>query len=94
MQRILGQLLRSLLQNPRNFSEVALEVRPAVHTALLSLTGARNPRMKSIGPLRGVFFFFFFHFCLVRNPAELDSVTEIEGQTRSSAWCRGLTWAS
>ena len=34
-QRILGQLLRSLLQNSRNFSEVASEVRPAVHTALL-----------------------------------------------------------
>ena len=31
-------------------------------------------------------------FCLVRNPAELDSVTEIEGQTRSSEWCRGLSW--
>ena len=26
----LGQLLRSLLQDPRNFSEVAPEVRPAV----------------------------------------------------------------
>ena len=37
-QRILGQLLRSLLQNPRNFSEVAPEVRPAVHTAALRLT--------------------------------------------------------
>ena len=37
MQRILGQLLRSLLQNPRNFSEVAPEVRPAVHTSLLCL---------------------------------------------------------
>ena len=32
-----GQLLRSLLQNPRNFSEVAPEVRPAVHTAALRL---------------------------------------------------------
>ena len=30
MKRMLGQLLRSLLQNPRNFSEVAPEVRPAV----------------------------------------------------------------
>ena len=38
-QRILGQLLRSLLQNPRNFSEVAPEVRPAVHTAALRLSG-------------------------------------------------------
>ena len=36
-KRILGQLLRSLLQNPRNFSEVAPEVRPAVHTAPLRL---------------------------------------------------------
>ena len=36
-QRILGQLLRSLLQNPRNFSEIAPEVRPAVHTAPLRL---------------------------------------------------------
>ena len=35
---ILGQLLRSLLQNPRNFSEVTPEVRPAVHTALLCLS--------------------------------------------------------
>ena len=34
-QRVLGQLLRSLLQNRRNFSEVAPEVRPAVHTAPL-----------------------------------------------------------
>ena len=33
----LGQLLRSLLQNPHNFSEVAPEVRPAVHTAALRL---------------------------------------------------------
>ena len=32
-QRVLGQLLRGLLQNPRSFSEVAPEVRPAVHTA-------------------------------------------------------------
>ena len=32
-------------------------------------------------------------FCLVRNPVEFDSVTEIEGQTQSSAQCRGLTWA-
>ena len=30
---MLGQLLKSLLQDPRNFSEVAPEVRPAVHTA-------------------------------------------------------------
>ena len=37
MQRVSGQLLRSLLQNPRNFSEVAPEVRPAVHTAALRL---------------------------------------------------------
>ena len=36
-KRILGQLLRSLLQNPRNFSEVAPEVRPALHTAALRL---------------------------------------------------------
>ena len=39
-QRILGQLLRSLLQNPRNFAEVGSEVRPVVHTALLCLTEA------------------------------------------------------
>ena len=32
-----GQLLRSLLQNPWNFSEVAPEVRPAVHAAPLRL---------------------------------------------------------
>ena len=37
MQRILGQLLRSLLQNLQNFSEVAPEVRPAVHAAPLHL---------------------------------------------------------
>ena len=36
-KRILGQLLRSLLQNRQNFSEVAPEVRPAVHTAPLCL---------------------------------------------------------
>ena len=36
-QLILGQLLRSLLQNPRNFSEVAPEVRRAVHMAALCL---------------------------------------------------------
>ena len=36
-QRILGQVLRSLLQNPENFSKVASEVRPAVHTAPLCL---------------------------------------------------------
>ena len=36
-ERISGQLLRSLLQNPRNFSEVPPEVRPAVHTAFLCL---------------------------------------------------------
>ena len=36
-ERMSGQLLRSLLQNPRNFSEVAPEVRLAVHTALLCL---------------------------------------------------------
>ena len=40
-ERILGQLLRSLLQNPRNLSEVAPEVRPAVHTALFCLNGDR-----------------------------------------------------
>ena len=34
----LGQLLRSLLQNAWNFSEVAPEVRPAMHTAALRLT--------------------------------------------------------
>ena len=34
-KRTLGQLLGSLLQNPRNFSEVAPEVRVAVHTAPL-----------------------------------------------------------
>ena len=39
-QRIWGQLLRSLLQNHRNFSEVASEVRPAVHTAALHLRSA------------------------------------------------------
>ena len=36
-ERMSGQLLRSLLQNPRNLSEVAPEVRPAVHTAPLCL---------------------------------------------------------
>ena len=36
-QRILEQLLRSLLQNPRNFSEIASEVRPAVHMPPLYL---------------------------------------------------------
>ena len=41
-QHILGQLLTSLLQSPRNFSEVALEVRPAMHTALLCLTSAQT----------------------------------------------------
>ena len=40
-QRILGQLLRSLLQNPQNFSQVAPEVRPAVHVALLCLISTR-----------------------------------------------------
>ena len=40
MERILAQLLRSLLQNPRNFSEAAPEVRPAVHTALFCLSVA------------------------------------------------------
>ena len=34
-QRVIGQLLRSLLQKPQNFSEVAPEVHPAVHTAFL-----------------------------------------------------------
>ena len=38
MQRILGQFFRSLLQNRRKFSEVAPEVRPAVHTAALRFT--------------------------------------------------------
>ena len=33
----MGQLLRSLRPNPQNFSEVAPEVRPAVHMALLCL---------------------------------------------------------
>ena len=43
-QSILGQLLRSLPQNPRNFSEVAPEVRPAVHTLFLRLTeGTQKP---------------------------------------------------
>ena len=35
-------------------------------------------------------------FSVVRSPVELDSVgefTEIEGQKRSSAWCRGINWA-
>ena len=41
-QRILGQLLRSLLQNPWNFSEVAPEVRPAVHMPPLRLTEGRG----------------------------------------------------
>ena len=41
-QRILGQLLRSLLQKPRNFSEVAPEVHPAVHTAALRLKKSQN----------------------------------------------------
>ena len=36
----MGHLLRSLLQNPRNFSEVAPEVRPAMHTAPLCLAYA------------------------------------------------------
>ena len=36
-QHMLGQLHRSVLQTPRTFSEVAPEVRPAVHTALLCL---------------------------------------------------------
>ena len=40
-QRILGQLSGSLLQNPGNFSELAPEVRPAVHTAALRLTVRR-----------------------------------------------------
>ena len=44
-ERISGQLLRSLLQNPRNFSEVAPEVRPAVHTALLCLTSVTFDRV-------------------------------------------------
>ena len=35
LQRILGHLLRSLFQNPRNLSEGAPEVSLAVHTALL-----------------------------------------------------------
>ena len=39
---MLGQLLRSLLQNPRNIPEVALEVRPAMHTALLCLKFRNN----------------------------------------------------
>ena len=45
-QRILGQLLRSLLQTPPKFSEVAPgpEVRPAVHTAPLCLRFASNHR--------------------------------------------------
>ena len=35
-----GATSRSLLHNSRNFSEVAPEVRPAVHTALLCLVSA------------------------------------------------------
>ena len=36
-ERISGQLPRSLLRNAWHFSEVAPEVRPAVHAALLCL---------------------------------------------------------
>ena len=48
-QRILGPLLRSLLRNPRNFSEVAPEVHPAVHTAALRLrvSGSKIPHLSS-----------------------------------------------
>ena len=46
--RISGQLLRRLLQNPRNFPEVAPEVRPAVHTALLCLSSVERNVMSSL----------------------------------------------
>ena len=39
---------------------------------------------------------YIARFSLVRSPEELDSVgesTKIEGQKRSSAWCRGFNWA-
>ena len=48
-----------------------------------SLTGL------ALGPFCGSYIALFF-------PAEIDSVgefKEIEGQKRSSAWCRGLNWA-
>ena len=47
-QRVWGQILRSLLQNPQNFSEVAPEVRPPVHT-LLNLRAHGFSEKKSQG---------------------------------------------
>ena len=49
MQRVSGQLLRRLLQNLRNFSEVAPEVHPAVHTALLCLTSGDSRHCEEVG---------------------------------------------
>ena len=54
-EHISGQLLRGLLQNLRNFSEVAPEVRPTVHMAPLCLNhasvlatnfGSPSPRLR------------------------------------------------
>ena len=53
-QCILGPLLRSLLQNPRNFSEVAPEVRPAVHTAALRLSLRDDTTCIFSGTCKGV----------------------------------------
>ena len=46
-----------------------------------------------VGPLVWLIYCAFFP---CEEPVELDSVgefTEIEGQKRSSAWCRGFKWA-
>ena len=51
MQRVFGQLLRSLLQNPPNFSEVAPEVYPVVHTALLCLICVTYTKLLTFGSL-------------------------------------------
>ena len=44
--------------------------------------------MSCVGPLSWLLYCVFF--CLVRNPAELDSVTEIEGQSGAVPGAKAL----